>query len=134
MSKPTPELYQLALNVVYYLYLHKEVGLRYSTSDEPLLGMSDSDWATKHSTSGSVFRWQLAAISWASKKQPTIALSSTEAEVVAASEAAKEAICLRAFLQELGEQDESPTQLALDNQSRQSPFFLYAITPNSTHA
>ena len=40
MSKPTPELYQLALNVVYYLYLHKEVGLRYSTSDEPLLGMS----------------------------------------------------------------------------------------------
>ena len=37
-------------------------------------------------------------------------LRSTEAEVVAASEAAKEAMCLRAFLQELGEQDESPTQ------------------------
>ena len=66
---------------------------------------------------GMQFLWNYAAISWASKKQPTIALSSTEAEVVAASEAAKEAVCLRNFLQELGEQDEAPTQLALDNQS-----------------
>jgi len=117
MSKPTPELYELALHVLYYLYLHKDVGLRYTASDRPVMGMSDSDWATKHSTSGSVFLWNYAAISWASKKQPTIALSSTEAEVVAASEAAKEAVCLRNFLQELGEQDEAPTQLALDNQS-----------------
>ena len=61
--------------------------------------------------------YQRAAISWGSKKQPTIALSSTEAEIVAASEAAKEAISLHSLLQELGEADEKPVQLALDNQS-----------------
>ena len=117
MAKPTEELYQEALHVLYYLYLHKEVGLRYSADDKPLSGMSDSDWAVRHSTSGSVFLFQQATISWASKKQATVALSSTEAEIVSASEAAKEAVSLRSFLQELGEADESPVQLSVDNQS-----------------
>ena len=61
--------------------------------------------------------FQRAAISWGSKKQPTVALSSTEAEIVAASEAAKEAISLHELLAELGEGDGKPMQLALDNQS-----------------
>ena len=61
--------------------------------------------------------YQRAAISWGSKKQPTIALSSTEAEIVAASEAAKEAISLHSLLHELGEADDKPVRLALDNQS-----------------
>jgi len=117
MGKPTPELYDQALKVLYYLYLHRDVGLRYSTSDRPIYGMSDSDWATKHSTSGSVFMWQSAAISWSSKKQATIALSSTEAEVVAASEASKEGISMRSLLQELSEHDDKPMSLAVDNQS-----------------
>ena len=117
MGKPTPELYDQALKVLYYLYLHRDVGLRYSTSDRPIYGMRDSDWATKHSTSGSVFMWQSAAISWSSKKQATIALSSTEAEVVAASEASKEGISMRSLLQELSEHDDKPMSLAVDNQS-----------------
>ena len=79
--------------------------------------MSDSDWATKHSTSGHVFVYQNAAISWGSKKQATIALSSTEAEIVSVSDAAKEAISLRSLYQELGEADKSPIQLSVDNQS-----------------
>jgi hypothetical protein len=117
MGKPTPALYECALHVLYYLFLHKEVGLRYSSDSQPLSGMSDSDWATKHSTSGHVFVYQKAAISWGSKKQATVALSSTEAEIVSASEAAKEAISLRSLYQELGEADESPIQLSVDNQS-----------------
>ena len=58
-----------------------------------------------------------AAISWSSKKQPTIALSTCEAEIVAASEASKDAISLRALLEDLGFADPSPTCLAVDNQS-----------------
>ena len=42
-------------------------------------------------------------ISWRSKKQRTVALSSTEAEYMALTEAAQEAIWLKAFLCELGE-------------------------------
>eukprot|EP00965_Chrysotila_dentata_P217515 6190041-Pleurochrysis_carterae.AAC.2 len=56
-----------------------------------------------------------AAITWTSKKQPTVALSSCEAEIVAASEAAKEAVYLRALLEELGEPADDATSLHLDN-------------------
>ena len=73
--------------------------------------MSDSDWAVKHSTSGSVFMLSGAAISWASKRQVT-----SEAEIMAASEAAKEAIYLGSFLKELGVLPANqPSRLALDN-------------------
>eukprot|EP00965_Chrysotila_dentata_P117902 3896358-Pleurochrysis_carterae.AAC.1 len=56
-----------------------------------------------------------AAITWSSKKQPTVALSSCEAEIIAASEAAKEATYLRELLRELGEPDVEATRLHLDN-------------------
>ena len=77
--------------------------------------MSDSDWAVKHSTSGCVFTYCKAAINWKSQRQQSVALSSCEAEIVAASEAGKEAIYIRRFLQELGLQDLTPTSLAVDN-------------------
>eukprot|EP00965_Chrysotila_dentata_P062182 2060454-Pleurochrysis_carterae.AAC.1 len=56
-----------------------------------------------------------AAITWSSKKQATVALSSCEAEIVAASEAAKEAVYLRSLVAELGSPASEPTSLALDN-------------------
>jgi hypothetical protein len=42
------------------------------------------------------------AISWSSKQQPTIVLSTTEAEYMASSQATKEAIWMRGFMKELG--------------------------------
>jgi len=79
--------------------------------------MTDSDWAVRHSTSGRVFMLNEAAISWGSKKQATIALSSCEAEIVAGSEAAKEAIGLTGLSTELGLHDGSPIDLHMDNQT-----------------
>ena len=117
MSRPTPELYKAATRVLFYLYRHRHVGLRYEPARVPLSGYSDSDWAVKHSTSGFIFNYCSAAISWASKKQPTIALSSCEAELMAVSEAAKEVIYLRSFLHELGVSDDAPTHLSVDNQA-----------------
>ena len=61
--------------------------------------------------------YKRAAISWGSKKQATVALSSTEAEIVSASEAAKEALAIRSFLESIGFGDDSPTHLSVDNQS-----------------
>eukprot|EP00965_Chrysotila_dentata_P146403 4834124-Pleurochrysis_carterae.AAC.2 len=58
-----------------------------------------------------------AAISWSSKKQPTVALLSCEAEIVAASEATKEAVYLRALFSELGLPPHAPTPLSMDNKS-----------------
>ncbi len=65
-----------------------------------LEGYTDSDYAQylgdeairRKSTSG--YTWQMcgASISWSSKLQSTIALSSTEAEVIASNHAAKEGV------------------------------------------
>ena len=102
MGKPTPELYAEAERVLKYLGRTRDIGLRYAPSSRSLHGYSDSDWAVKHSTTGWTFQFSSAAVSWCSKKQPTIALSSAEAEIVAATDASKEAVHLRRFLQELG--------------------------------
>eukprot|EP00965_Chrysotila_dentata_P139458 4611036-Pleurochrysis_carterae.AAC.1 len=58
-----------------------------------------------------------AAISWASKKQPSVALSSCEAEIIAASEATKEAVYLRSLLADLGQPAPEPTAISMDNKS-----------------
>ena len=115
MSRPTPELLVAAQRVLAYLIRNRDVGLRYAASERPLFGMTDSDWATRHSTSGWVFIFGSAAISWGSKRQVSVALSSCEAEIMAASEASKEAIFLKRFAEELGISDGSALELFEDN-------------------
>eukprot|EP00965_Chrysotila_dentata_P036721 1222415-Pleurochrysis_carterae.AAC.1 len=92
MSCPTLALLKAAHHVLAYLYHHQHVELRYELCFRALRGHSDSDWAARHSTTGWVFTHGLAAISWSSKTQASVALSSCEAEIVAAFEAAKEAV------------------------------------------
>ena len=76
--------------------------------DESLvpIGYTDSDFQSdresRKSTSGYVFTLGGEAISWRSVKQSSIANSTMEAEYIAASEAAKEAIWLKNFLLDLG--------------------------------
>jgi hypothetical protein len=86
-----------------------------------LQGFVDADWASdindRKSTSGFVFTFGGAAISWSSKKQSSTALSSSEAEYIAAAHAAKEAVWLRRLLTNLGIDISSPTTLYIDNQS-----------------
>ena len=115
MHCPTPELLLAAQRVLGYLHRTRHLGLFYEADDLPMSGMSDSDWAVKHSTTGFTFQYCKASISWGSRRQQSIALSSCEAEIVAASEACKEGIYLRRFFQELGLQDETPTSLSVDN-------------------
>ena len=78
--------------------------------------MSDSDWAVVKSTSGYVFMLAQAAIAYISKKQVSIAMSSTEAEIMAASLASLEAVFLRGVLAELKALQDKPTVIGVDNQ------------------
>ena len=118
MARPSTELLDAALRVLAYLHQHRRIGLRYECSDAPLAGMADADWSVRHSTSGYVFTLSRAAISWGSKRQPTIALSSCEAEIMAASEAAKEAVYLDRLLSELDmKPSPDPIHLSLDNKA-----------------
>ena len=120
MARPTPALFTAARRILFYLYRHRSLGIRYEASDQRLHGFTDSDWAVRRSTSGHVFVLCSAAISWSSKRQPTVALSSCEAEIMAASEAAKEAIHLSRFAAELSFGDgDTPVALATDNRAAQ---------------
>ena len=82
---------------------------------------TDADWATCKSTRKSVTGWAVKVngdlISWTSKKQSVVALSSCEAELYAESAAIQEIIWQRAMLQELGFDQSKPSIIHEDNQS-----------------
>ena len=106
-----------AFRVLAYLNKHKQVGLRYQHGTQRRLeGYSDADWAVQRSQSGFVFTLGRASISWGSKRQPVVALSTCESELMAATEAAKEAVHLRRLHAELTfENIPPPMHLHLDN-------------------
>jgi len=86
-----------------------------------LWGFVDSDWAgcpdTRRSTSGFVFILNGAAISWKSKRQPIVALSTAEAEYISASSMVQEVIYLRKLLANLGFPQTGPTVIFADNET-----------------
>lgn len=83
-------------------------------------GYCDADWASdiddRKSCTGYVFKLQNGSISWASKKQPTVALSSVEAEYMALSMASQEAFWIRQTLGELLNEDVRAIKIYSDNQ------------------
>jgi len=116
LNKPTDRLLDEAKRVLQYLAQTAKLGIRYVRgSSVRLYGMTDSDWTTRRSTSGFAFFLAGAVIAYLSKKQPTIALSSTEAEIMAASVGAIEAVYLRMLLADLGQIIDSPTTIFMDN-------------------
>ena len=86
-----------------------------------LSGYSDANFArdvdTRRSTSGFIFMLAGAAISWQSRAQATVALSSTEAEYIALAGAAQEAIWLLQVLREFKFMITAPVLIYEDNQS-----------------
>lgn len=127
-----------AIRVVRYLKGTRNLVLRYDGKIKPSLagavgmspdfmtpnlleGFTDSDWAgdadTRKSTSGYVFMLSGGAISWSSRLQPTVALSSTEAEYMGGTRVAQEAMFLRPLLSEILRTEPSlPTTIHCDNQ------------------
>jgi len=85
-----------------------------------LVGWSDSNWAQdcddRRSISGFVFNVAGSSISWSSKKQATVAISSVEAEYVASANATKEAIWLCTLLTKLDFPPTMATMIHADNQ------------------
>ncbi|KNZ77861.1 Copia protein [Termitomyces sp. J132] len=87
-----------------------------------LNGFTDSDWAScpnsRRSLGGSMWSLGTGAISWAIRKQRTVAASSCEAEYMAAFECAQECIWLQALLKGIGlDLTSQPTQMFCDNDS-----------------
>lgn len=82
---------------------------------------SDADYAgdieTRRSTSGFVFLINETPICWASQRQKSVSLSTTEAEYIAASEAVKELVWVKSLFQDLLPEKQLNAVLLMDNQS-----------------
>jgi len=108
-----------AKRVLRYLKHTTECGLVYRKTGEDIQGFLDADWGAsiddRRSYTGYVFCMARAAVSWESRKQRSVALSSTEAEYMALSECAKEAVLLRRFMDEVFNRKEEIT-IFNDNQ------------------
>ena len=104
-SNPNQSHWQAVKRILRYLRHSLDLRLTFSGPLRPLAGYTDADWAgdkeTRRSTSGYVFNVGSAAISWSSKRQATVALSTCEAEYMGQTQAAKEAIWLSGLLNEL---------------------------------
>lgn len=98
--------WKAAKRVLRYLRGTRNVGLVYVKTDNPSMIYTDADWGgcivDRKSYTGFVFLTGGAAVSWGSKKQPTVALSSTEVEYMALSDATKEALYMRRLLRDFG--------------------------------
>jgi hypothetical protein len=102
-----------------------------SSSPGHFVTYSDADhggcFDSGQSTTGFVVKMGSGAVSWSSKLQGIVALSTTEAEYVAACAAGQEIVWLRHLLGEIGYPIEGPSQLYVDNQS------ALAVAKNPEH-
>ncbi|KAL4325065.1 hypothetical protein GQ457_11G028180 [Hibiscus cannabinus] len=120
MQSPSKVHYGAAKRVLRYLKETCSYGLWYSNSGNfKLLGFSDSDWAgsvdDRKSTIGYLFMLGSNVISWFSKKQPSTALSSSEAEYMAITSAACQAVWLRRILADMKQHQKEATTIFCDN-------------------
>ena len=128
LCQPSMTAWNLGLHVLRYLKGTQYLGLIYNGSDNLVEGNqswsfpechTDSDWAgdpsTRRSTTGYLFKMNGAAVSWRSKLQSTVSLSSTEAEGQATTEAGQEVVWLRGLLNHISINQSLPTVLCSDS-------------------
>lgn len=121
MCEPKQTHLVAAKHILRYLSGTIGYGLKYAKTELNLSGYTDSDWAgnseNRKSTSGCCFTLRSAMISWFSRKQSSVAQSSTEAEYIAASMGAREVVWLRKLLFGLFGKHLPPTIIYCDNKS-----------------
>jgi hypothetical protein len=124
MDRPT-EMHMMAIKrILRYLKGTLTHGVLYkhtANKELELVGFSDSDYAgdlnDRKSTSGYVFMLGTGAVSWSSKKQPIVTLSTTEAEYVAAAACACQCVWMRSVLEHLQVKQGEGTMILCDNSS-----------------
>ncbi|BEJ13710.1 hypothetical protein CspHIS471_0308840 [Cutaneotrichosporon sp. HIS471] len=120
-NAPTERTLALAERALSYLAHTKTTGITLGGKTTPLEVYADADHAsclqTRRSTTGIVAYFHDSPVTWSSRRQATVSQSSAEAEFIAASEGAREAIWLRRVLDHLGFPQQGPTPLYIDNEA-----------------
>ncbi|XP_059223384.1 uncharacterized protein LOC131997099 [Stomoxys calcitrans] len=120
-KNPGKAHWKAAKRVMRYLKgtLDSQLVYRADLKESNIKGYCDADWAgnidDRQSTTGYVFLHQSSAVSWATKKQKTVALSSTEAEFMSLTAAIQESVYLKKLEMELNPKIEEAMKIFCDN-------------------
>ncbi|CAJ2647569.1 unnamed protein product [Trifolium pratense] len=125
MERPKTSHLTAVKRILRYVKGTLGVGILFPASDRnkqcKLVGYTDSNWCgdieDRKSTAGYIFYFGEAPISWCSKKEPVVALSSCEAEYIAASLSTCQAIWLKNLIEELSQDKCESVTLRIDNVS-----------------
>ncbi|KAE8732274.1 hypothetical protein F3Y22_tig00002237pilonHSYRG01326 [Hibiscus syriacus] len=122
MQNPKKPHLEAVRRILRYVKNTIDYGLLYKKGEDcKLVGYCDDDYAgdhdTRRSTTGYVFKLGSGIISWCSKRQPTVSLSTTEAEYRAAAMAAQESTWLIQLMNNLHQPVDYAIPLYCDNQS-----------------
>lgn len=123
-SNPGPAHWKAILHVLAYVKGTLDYQILYSRdlggAIKPI-GYVDSDYGgdldTRRSTSGYIFMMAGGPVSWSSKRQQTVALSTTEAEYMAMTRGSQQALWMHNFLVEVDLTQPLPAKLMVDNDS-----------------
>lgn len=122
-SNPGEEHWLIAKRILRYLKATSKYGITYIKDDENIKAYTDSDWAgdidDRKSCSGNVITLSGGPISWKSRKQASVALSTMEAEYATLSEVSQEIIYIKRLLIHMGFDNyvKSPINVFSYNQS-----------------
>lgn len=122
-SDPGRDHWIIAKRILRYLKATSHYGITYGKDGKQLRAYTDSDWAgdldDRRSCSGNVLMLSTGPISWKSKKQASVALSTMEAEYAALCEVSREIVYIRRLLIHMGFEKyvTSPIDVFCDNQS-----------------
>ena len=125
VASPSEAHWQAVMKIFRYVRGTQTYGIYYPSSSPtrypPLLCYTDADWAgdrnDRRSTSGFACFLGESLVAFGSKKQASVAISTCEAEYLAAGSCVQEILWLRQLLSELHMAPQSPTPLAMDNKS-----------------
>lgn len=121
LDHPTTAAWKAAKRIIRYVKATRNLSLTFrKTTGLGITAFSDADWAAdkndRKSVSGMAIYYGANLVSWSSKKQPTIALSTAEAEYVAAASSVVELIYLKGLVFDFTG-SEMNSVLLVDNQS-----------------
>ncbi|XP_062704578.1 uncharacterized protein LOC134286895 [Aedes albopictus] len=120
-AAPTESDWTAAKRVVRYLKGTADWKLKLGGAEtNNLVAYSDADWTgdpgTRKSMTGSIAFFAGGAVSWMSRRQDCVSLSSMEAEFIALGETCQEILWMRRLLNDLGEKETTATTVREDNQ------------------